>query len=466
MLLIVYFVIVTVALNYSLALRYGLMEVGEQAPDVAMYITFGKWNFSLKNPFYDIIHVDAFWVSIFHMLFNIDNIINAIPTLLLYTTLTVLLVSLFLVSIEKQGSNILIYILSIFVFTPYLLPSLSALYAMLLIYLFTRYEHKWNTYIAITILALAGTLTHASFTAMTIFFLLSLLMSHKFLGSGRDQNLENILKILTILLTLHFLITLIRFFYTSAYISLYPYYADVLNFFNVFLGAGEAKLRESRYELYAPLFTAFSWSLLVALATSYLLYCLTHRKSCNTYRQLVSLSLIFGGLILISIGFVGSFFSNSFSREAGYPGYMLLLLGSIEPIRLITRNRRSEVIFLTLIILGLISGMYTVKNAPELYVGQIPYLTYRPPTPGEGLLARNLVESGFLEPHSRVILLTPFDPGTFTVYFIQYKIIDPIDLTRKGIELQALPMISQALKSNTADSVILNADQFKVILRG
>jgi hypothetical protein len=480
---IAFFVIAIFFLEYSLSLRHGLVEVGEQAPDAAVYMEYGHWSFSLKNPYYDLINVASFWIAVLHEVYGVGDLVNAVPNLVFYIVIILLFVCSLLIAYRRLvgnegGFDVIVYILLIAIATPYITfisvpPSLSALYGLLFISFFiSRAGLSARDYAVLIALALAGMLTHATSIGMITFFLLSLIFVSAIFNRARVNTTRKVepylwraFGVLAMILALHTILSLARFFYTSAYVSLYPHYSDFIRFINFLIGTRELETRISRYELYSPLFTSYSWTILPGLAVSYIIYCLA-KRSCIARYQLTSLSLLVGGLLLIGIGFVGSFFSNSFSREAGYPGYMLLLLGSSEPIRVITRNRRSEVIFLTLIILGLISGMYTVKNAPELYVGQIPYLTYRPPTPGESLLARNLVESGFLEPHSRVILLTPFDPGTFTVYFIQYKIIDPIDLTRKGIELQALPMVSQALKSNTIDSVILNADQFKVILRG
>ncbi|MGC9107754.1 MAG: hypothetical protein ACP5IE_06160, partial [Infirmifilum sp.] len=62
---------------------------------------------------------------------------------------------------------------------------------------------------------------------------------------------------------------------------------------------------------------------------------------------------------------------------------ILLLLGSVESLKSIIRERISEVILLAMLVLALISGIYTVKNASDLYIHKIPYLTLKPPTQEE-----------------------------------------------------------------------------------
>jgi len=55
------------------------VEIGEQTPDAAMYMTYGHWSFSLKNPFYNIINVSSYWIALLHMVLGIGNIIYDLP---------------------------------------------------------------------------------------------------------------------------------------------------------------------------------------------------------------------------------------------------------------------------------------------------------------------------------------------------------------------------------------------------
>jgi hypothetical protein len=49
----------------------------------------------------------------------------------------------------------------------------------------------------------------------------------------------------------------------------------------------------------------------------------------------------------------------------------------------------------------------SVKNAPELYVGRIPHLIYRPLTPRESLLVKNLIVSNLLGYASKDLFYYP-----------------------------------------------------------
>jgi hypothetical protein len=460
-----FFVTIILVLEYSLSLRYGLVEVGEQIPDAAIYMRYGHWSSSLKNPYYDLINVASFWIAFLHEVYGAGDVVNAIPNLVLYLTIILLSVCSLLIIYRrfigaKGGFDVIAYVLLIAIATPYVTfisvpPSLSALYALLFISFFiSRAGLDVRDYGVLIMLALAGILTHATSMAMITFFLLFLLLFVLVAVNRAHESYSlSTFKILVMLLALHTLLSLIRFFYTSAYVSLYPYYSDFMRFFNFFIGTGEVETRMSRYELYSPLFTVFSWILLPAFATSYVLYFLLHKRSCATYQQLLSLPLLIGGLLLIFIGFIGSFFSNSFSREAGYPGYMLLFLGSVEPIRVIINNKRNEVILLVMVVLSLISGMYTVKNAPELYMSKIPSLAYRPSTSSEIILAEDLLRLSMLGDIRSFKIYQEFDPGLYLVKMIEWRLIWPYNISSLGMNIQ--PMSSMG--SMNVSDIIFNS---------
>jgi hypothetical protein len=464
--LIAFFVIVILVFEYSLSLRYGLVEVGEQVPDAAVYMEYGHWSFSLKNPYYDLINVASFWIAVLHGVYGVGDVVNAFPNLVFYIVIILLFVCSLLIAYRRfiggeGGFDVIVYVFLIAIATPYITfitvpPSLSALYALLFISFFiSRAWLSMQDYTVLIVLALAGMLTHATSMGMITFFLLSLIFVSAAVNRARESYPWGAFGVLVMVLALHTILSLARFFYTSAYVSLYPYYSDFMRFINFLLGTGELETRISRYELYLPLFTAYSWTILPGLAASYILYCLA-KRSCIAQHQLASLSLLVGGLLLIGIGFAGSFFSNSFSREAGYPGYILLLLGSMEPLKSIIRERRSEAILLAMIVLALISGMYTMKNAPELYIGKVPYLTFRPPTPGECMLVKNLIVSNFLGHTSKnLFLLSSIDPGIFTVYAI--VVMSPSD-PREGLSL----FREELTGSNQQSSLVFNTGSMEI----
>ncbi|MGB9809794.1 MAG: hypothetical protein ACPLSA_07140, partial [Caldanaerobacter sp.] len=352
---IAFFVIIILFLEYSLSLRYGLVEVGEQAPDAAVYMEYGHWSFSLKNPYYDLINVASFWIAVLHEVYGVGDVVNAVPNLVFYIVIILLFICSLLIAYRRfiggeGGFDVIVYVLLIAIATPYITfismpPSLSAIYASLFISFFiSRAVLSVQDYVVLVVLALAGMLTHATSIGMITFFLLSLIFVSAIFNRARVNTTRKVepylwraFGVLAMILALHTILSLARFFYTSAYVSLYPYYSDFIRFINFLIGTRELETRISRYELYSPLFTSYSWTILPGLAVSYIIYCLA-KRSCIARHQLTSLSLLVGGLLLIGIGFVGSFFSNSFSRETGYPGYILLPLGSVEPLKSIIRE--------------------------------------------------------------------------------------------------------------------------------
>ncbi|MGC8544185.1 MAG: hypothetical protein ACP5NQ_09600 [Vulcanisaeta sp.] len=430
--------------------------MGEQAPDAAVYMEYGHWRFSLKNPYYDLINVASFWIAVLHEVYGIGDVVNAVPNLVFYIVIILLFICSLLIAYRRliggeRGFDVVVYALLIAIASPYITfisvpPSLSALYALLFIGFFiSRDRLDSRDYVVLLILALAGILTHATAMGMIIFFLLSLTLILRIVkNKTQETHSRGTFGVLVTVLVLYVLLSLVRFIYTTAYISLYPYYASFISFINFLSGTGEVELRASKYGLYAPLFTVFSWTILPGLAASYVLYCLIKRSCTESRQQLISLSLLIGGLILIGMGFIGSHFSNSFSREAGYPGYMLLLLGSIEPLRLITKSRRLETMLMVVMVLGLISGIYTVTNAAGLYIGKLPFLAFRPPTPGEALLIRQLINTGVLNTQAtgNIMICTQFDPNTILVYALLDHITTPSDVALGKFIINAVPLNS------------------------
>ena len=56
-----------------------------------MYMTYGYWSFSLKNPFYNIISVTSYWIALLHMVLGISNIMYDLPNVMLYCIIALLI---------------------------------------------------------------------------------------------------------------------------------------------------------------------------------------------------------------------------------------------------------------------------------------------------------------------------------------------------------------------------------------
>ena len=218
-------------------------------------------------------------------------------------------------------------------------------------------------------------------------------------------------------------------------------------------------LRITRYEQWSPLFTSFSWSVYPALSTAYILVTLFRKR--HSHSELLALALSLAGLVLVAIGFVGSGFSNSFSREVAYTGYMLLFLSSFEALRKVDGDKVGRVVMMILIVFAVISGIFTIKNAPWFYVGKVPFLTYRPPTPSETLLAGKLLTLlNSMNEFRSIELIQSFDPGTYIVKMIESRLIEPSNpFSPPPINVQA------AFDNILNNNVVFNSPSLYVLWR-
>ncbi len=438
----------------SLGFIYGLIHVSEQSPDIATYIIYGHWGFSLKNPYYDIINVASFLIATLHLIMDVNDIVNGFPSVIL-GFINALLISLGTYIVYQRANSQKFYLLAILLalVTPYITfvsmpPALSAMFAVLIYAIISGRVIRSSDYVVMTLLGVVGMLTHATSIAMIIFGLASLFILSKIY---RDIKGSIYLHMLMFFAIIYIVISFARFIYTTAYVSLYPYYADFLRFLNFLSSPGSVELRATRYEQWSPLFTSFSWTIYPALSASYILATIFKRR--YSYNEFLALSLSLAGLALIFIGFVGSRFSNSFSREVAYPGYMLLFIGSFEAFKHINLDRIGKIIMMIILVMGVFSGFFTVKNAPWLYVGKIPYLTYRPPTSSEIILAEDLLKLSMLGDIRSFKIYQEFDPGLYLVRMIEWKLIGPYNISSLGMNIQ--PMSSMG--SMNVSDIIFNS---------
>jgi hypothetical protein len=451
---IVFITLITSMFEYSLSLMNGLTEVGEQVPDATIYTSCNHWIFSIKNPYYDIINVASFWIAMLHMILGVNDIVFAMPNLILYLVIAIIIsLSVYIIYKRANSQNHVIMAMLMAFATPYITfvtvpPALSALFAVLIYAIISGKVIRSSDYVVMMLLGVVGMLTHATSIAMIIFGLASLFILSKIY---RDVKGSVYLHMLMFFTVIYMAISFARFIYTTAYVSLYPYYADFLRFLNFLSSPGGVELRATRYEQWSPLFTSFSWTIYPALSASYILATIFKRR--YSYNEFLALSLSLAGLALIFIGFVGSRFSNSFSREVAYPGYMLLFIGSFEAFKHIKLDRIGRIIMMIILIMGVFSGFFTVKNAPWLYVGKIPYLTYRPPTSSEIILAEDLLKLSMLGDIRSFKIYQEFDPGLYLVKMIEWKLIWPYNISSLGMNIQ--PM--RSMSSMNVSDMIFNS---------
>jgi len=430
LLLVTYITMIITIFENSLNFMSHLTEVSEQTPDATVYAVYGRWCSSLKNPYYDVINVASSWIALLHRVLGINNITNATPNTVLYFTIAIL-ISLSIYTIYQKNSSRSFALLAILIAfaTPYITfistpPALSAMFAFLsLLLVLDKEPFRPSDYITMLIFVIAGVLTHATAIAMLIFSFLSVLILLRIYRENLAKYLQY-LRIFGILVSVYIALSLIRFIYTTAYLATIPYYADFLRFLNFLASPGGVELRITRYEQLSPLFTAFSWSVYPALSAAYILVTLFRKR--HSHSELLALALSLAGLVLVAIGFVVSRFSNSFSREVAYPGYLLLFLGSFEVLRKICSDRVGRIVMTIIIATAVISGLFTIKNAPWLYVGKVPFLTYRPPTPSETIFAEKLLMMlNNIDEFRNIELIQSFDPGVYLVKMIELGMIKP-----------------------------------------
>jgi hypothetical protein len=325
------------------------------------------------------------------------------------------------------------------------------MYAVLAIMLLVKEEVKFPDYVAILLLSITGILTHATAIGILFFGTAALYLISRLYKVDNSKSYLNVLVLITVI---YLIISIARFIYASgAYISIYPYYASFLQFLNFLHSPSTVELRVTRYGEYVPLFTSFSWTVYPALAASYVASLLLLRRRLKR-NEALSFSLLGAGLLLIFLGFVLSHFSNSFSRESAYPGYILLLLGSFEPLRQIVDkgNKTMKVILFIILFLAIFSGMFTIKNASWIYIGKVPYLSYEPPTPSEILMAKNLLELAGTNSITHLKIYQDFDPSVYTVELIKWKLMKLSALSSLNIQIQRLTNI-------TNENIIFNTSQ-------
>jgi len=454
--------LLSIVFETSLLIMSGFIEVSEQTPDAVVYTTYGHWSFSLKNPYYDIINVASYWIALLHMVFGINDITCALPNMILYFIIALLtLLSAYLIYERMGCQNLILPAIAIALATPYIMftmipPALSAMFAILVISFFTKRSIKIPDYIAIILLSIAGILTHATAIAMLIFSLLALYLLSRLY---REDNLFTYLRVLMLLTVLYLIISLIRFFYTTAYMSLHPYYADFLRFLNFLLFPDSVELRVTRYEQLSPIFTSYSWTLHPALAASYTIA--KFFKRGGSHNDIFALALLSAGLILIFTGFIGSYFSNSFSREVAYTGYMLLFLGSFNALKQISNDKVGRLVMLIMIVVAVFSGLFTVKNAPWLYVGKMPFIEFRPPTSYEISMVEDLLRlANKVEYLTYLKIYQEFNPEIFVIKLIEWGWIKPGETSSHNIHASHLSELGNVNVNN----IVFNANSVLMVV--
>jgi len=119
-----------------------------------MYMTYGYWSFSLKNPFYNIISVTSYWIALLHMVLGISNIIYDLPNAMLYCIIALLIMLPIYVtyrwfkSVNSTPIAVALALAILYITLIGVSTALSAMYAVLAIMLLVKEEVKFPDYVA------------------------------------------------------------------------------------------------------------------------------------------------------------------------------------------------------------------------------------------------------------------------------------------------------------------------------
>jgi hypothetical protein len=114
-----------------------------------------------------------------------------------------------------------------------------------------------------------------------------------------------------------------------------------------------------------------------------------------------------------------------------------------------------------IVVMAVFSGLFTIKNAPWLYVGKVPHLTYRPPTTSDITLAEDLLKLSVLGELGIFRIYQDFDPGVYLVRLLEWGLIEPNNTLLPAIDVQSINTLGDV----NDDKVVFNSRSL-YILRG
>lgn len=356
--------------------------IGEETPDAFLIFESGHWTKSLKNPYYDLLNVHAFYMVLFTLLGapSVENIFSDLPfsiaiglflvvalrtltrrfTGISYTSFVLLFLTLAAVPVVHLFSWSLAA------------PVTLALFATN----FVTYRGDRTKWIVFALLYIGALLFHGS--AMLIILLpIFYIIIHGFFGNTDVRNYVNIL-VLTIIISS--IMAVVRFFYTTAYLGAGTYWYELLRFLTHGLQAATREPHWSAPQI--PRITSYSFTVLPAIAlTPLLLYILS-----KIYKRIVwhidshyVAHLLTGGAMLL-MGMVASTFSNSLSRELGYPGFIVITISAAYMLKRVEENSVLRAVFALVAITAYALSLFTPSINPWLYLPSIPMPSYTPTT--------------------------------------------------------------------------------------
>jgi hypothetical protein len=99
--------------------------------------------------------------------------------------------------------------------------------------------------------------------------------------------------------------------------------------------------------------------------------------------------------------------------------------------------------------------LFTIKDAPWIYIGKVPYLSYEPPTPSEILMAKNLLELAGANGITHLKIYQDFDRSVYVIELIKWKLIKLNNISLPNIQVQYL----EDIKNISNNNIIFKASQ-------
>ncbi|PLJ78176.1 hypothetical protein [Infirmifilum sp. SLHALR2] len=381
---------VLIAFEWWLLLGIPGAVIGEETPDAFLIFKSGHWARSLKNPYYDLIDVHAFYMALFALLgeLPVESIFSDLPLSMAIG----LFLAVALRALIKKHTNIgctsffilflaLVAVPVVNLFSWYLAaPMALALLAMN----FAIPRSDKTKWIIFALLYSGALLFHGSAMLATL-LPLSYVFVRIFLGNA-DKSSD--VKTLAFATSLSLIMNVLRFLYTTAYLGAETYWHELLRFLNLGL---QATTREPHWFVpQIPRITLYSFTVLPAMASTplllYILSKISKRLRCHSIDSHYLAHLLTGGTMLL-MGLLASTFSNSLSRELGYPGFIFVAISAAYTLKHVEERGVLQVAFALIVAIAYALSLFTPTVNIWLYLPSNPIPSYTPTTYESYLIA-------------------------------------------------------------------------------
>lgn len=367
-------IVVLVGIEWYMLVGVLGVVVGEENPDAYTILINGHWVKSLKNHYYDLIDVHAFYMVLFTLWgsLSLESVLSDLPlsmAISIFLALTLRVLSRRLLGLD---STLLFFILflalaAVPVITLYSWNLAAPITLSTLAVYFVIHRQDPTKWFIFVLLYVGALLYHGS--SMLI---LLLLLAYFF--TVRERLTIFSVFIATIIT---FIVDILRFLYTTAYLGAGTYWNELLGFLRYGLQVATREPRWSAPQI--PRVTSYSFTILPALAASLILYyfimkILKKKISVNT-QYLVHL---LAGAAMLLMGMAASTFSNSLSRELGYPGFIVIAVAATYTLKQL-EGKNVRIFLLAITIVAYVLFLFTPNNR-LLYAGLNTIPSYTPTT--------------------------------------------------------------------------------------